>query len=181
MPGMRAIAGLLGLCTLAVPGARAVAGPYLGLGVGTAPTLGDSMQPLEPTSRCGLVGLGQRLGPLALEAGLSGYELQRATAEQGRSLSAFGGGKLYVELEGQLEAFARGGVERTWLSGSGAMADYQGDGAYVGIGAELRLALPLGQTSLWVDYTRHQATLRAGVAELDASAGRWTVGLSIGL
>lgn len=136
---------------------------------------------LEPTSRCGLVGLGQRLGPLALEAGLSGYELQRATAEQGRSLSAFGGGKLYVELEGQLEAFARGGVERTWLSGSGAMADYQGDGAYVGIGAELRLVLPLGQTSLWVDYTRHQATLRAGVAELDASAGRWTVGLSIGL
>lgn len=176
--GMKALVLACSVVTASV--APAAAGTYLGLGIGTAPSLGESMQTLEPASRSARLTLGQRLGPLSLEGGAGGYELASATSAQARSVSASAGGKLSFVLQGQLEAFVRGGVERTWLSGD-AMSTLSGDGVYYGGGAELRLALPLGSTSLWVDYSRHQATLRNERTELDASAGVWTVGLSVGL
>lgn len=160
--------------------APAAAGTYLGLGVGTAPSLGESMQTLEPASRSARLTLGQRLGPLSLEGGAGGYDLASTTAAEARSVSVSAGGKLSFTLQGQLEAFVRGGVERTWLSGEG-MSTLSGDGVYFGGGAELRLALPLGSTSLWVDYSRHQATLRNERTELEAQTGIWTLGLSVGL
>lgn len=158
----------------------AAAGTYLGLGIGTAPSVGESMSTLEPASRSARLTLGQRLGPLSLEGGAGGYELTSASAAEARSVSLSGGGKLSFELQGQLEAFVRGGVERTWLSGDG-MSTLSGDGVYFGGGAELRLALPLGSTSVWVDYSRHQATLRNERTELEAQTGVWTLGLSVGL
>lgn len=173
---MKALVAASFLLACAAP---AAAGTYLGLGIGTAPSLGESMSTLEPASRSARLTLGQRLGPLSLEGGAGGYELA-ATAGEARSVSVSGGGKISFELQGQLEAFVRAGVERTWLSGD-AMSTLSGDGVYFGGGAELRLALPLGSTSIWVDYSRHQATLRNERTELEARTGVWTLGLSVGL
>lgn len=179
---MTSLARCLGLASavLLAAAAPAAAGPYLGLGVGTAPALGDQM-PFQPSSRSGRLELGQRLGPLAIEGAVAGFELVSARAAEYRSVSLSGGGKLFFNLQGQLDAFVRGGVERTWLTSAGDMTDYSGDGVYYGGGAELRLALPVGATSLWIDYSRHQATLTSGKAEVDGSSGMWTVGLSVGL
>ncbi len=167
-------------CLLLLAASPAAAGTYLGLGIGTAPSVGESMSTLEPASRSARLTLGQRLGPLSLEGGAGGYELASATDAEARSVSVSGGGKVSFELQGQLEAFVRAGVERTWLSGDG-MSTLSGDGVYFGGGAELRLALPLGSTSVWVDYSRHQATLRNERTELEARTGVWTLGLSVGL
>ncbi|HRC58670.1 MAG TPA: hypothetical protein PKU97_22260 [Kofleriaceae bacterium] len=171
----------LALSSLLVVAAPAAAGPYLGLGVGTAPALGEQMQTFAPASRSGRLELGQRLGPLAIEGAVGGFELVTARAQEVRSVSLSGGGKLFFNLQGQLDAFLRGGVERTWITAAADASGYSGDGVYLGGGAELRLALPVGATSLWIDYSRHQSTLRSGTAELEASLGMWTVGLSVGL
>jgi Outer membrane protein beta-barrel domain len=169
------------VAVVVIPSSAALAGPYLGLGIGTAPTLGEGMQGFAPTSRSGRLELGQRFGALAIEGGVGAFQLTGARASQYDAISLSAGARVFFNLQGPLDAFARGGVERNWLNTDGAMADYRGDGYYVGGGAELRLALPLGSTSIWIDYTRHQATLESGAKQLDASTGMWTVGLSVGL
>jgi hypothetical protein len=167
--------------TSVVSGSAAQAGPYLGVGIGTAPTLGEGMQGFSPASRSGRLELGQRFGILAIEGGVAGFQLTGARASQYDAISVSGGARVFFNLQGPLDAFVRGGFERDWLTTDSAMADYRGDGTYVGGGAELRLALPLGATSIWIDYTHHQATLASGATQLDASSGMWTVGLSVGL
>jgi hypothetical protein len=167
----------VGAVTAAAP---AAAGPYLSLGLGSQPDLADEMQGFEAASRSGRLELGQRFSIAAVEGGLGGYRLTTLGAAEYDAVSVSGGGKLFFTLSGPLGLLARGGVERTWLRGDGA-ADYSGNGYYAGVGAELRLALPLGDTSVWVDYSVHRATLRSGSDELKADSGMWTAGLSIGI
>jgi hypothetical protein len=165
----------------------AAAGPYLGLGIGTAPSLGDGMASFTSASRSGRLLLGQRLGPLAVEGAVAGFRLQgpvTRSAPDGldyESVSLSGGARLFINLQGPLDAFARGGVERTWLSTSAAAPSYRGDGMYYGAGVEMSLSLPLGSTALWLDYTRHQSTLTGNSDEIESSSGVWTVGLSVGI
>lgn len=158
----------------------AYAGPYLGLGVGTSPDLRGEMQGFSAASRSGRLTLGQRFSILSVEGAVGGYQLANPADVKYDSISVSGGGRLSLTLEGPLAVFARAGVERTWLRAD-VMPDYQGNGVYGGIGAELSLALPLGETSIWVDYSRHRATLHSGDAELDTEHGLWTAGLSVGL
>lgn len=172
------------LLALAITGgagaAVAYAGPYLGLGVGTSPDLSEEMQGFAAASRSGRLTLGQRFSIFSVEGAVGGYQLASPSDVKYDSISVSGGGRLSLTLEGPLAVFARAGVERTWLRAD-VMPDYQGNGVYGGIGAELSLALPLGETSIWVDYSRHRATLYSGDAELDAEHGLWTAGLSVGL
>ena len=172
---------LLAVAIIGGAGATAAyAGPYLGLGVGTSPDLSDEMQGFAAASRSGRLTLGQRFSILSVEGAVAGYQLASPSDVKYDSISVSGGGRLSLTLEGPLAVFARAGVERTWLRAD-VMSDYQGNGVYGGIGAELSLALPLGETSIWVDYSRHRATLYSGDAELDAEHGLWTAGLSVGL
>jgi hypothetical protein len=165
----------------AVAATAAHAGPYLGLGVGTAPDMSDEMQGFTPSSRSGRLMLGQRFSVVAVEGAVGGFQLAGGARDaQYDAISLSGGGRLNFTLEGPLALFARGGLERTWLKADD-MPDYRGDGYYGGLGAELRLALPLGETSVWIDYSRHRATLRSGDSEIDADNGVWTVGLSVGI
>jgi Outer membrane protein beta-barrel domain len=178
---MRSSLLVLGL-SLALPfAAPAAAGPYVGVGIGTAPTLGDGMPGFAPTSRSGRLELGTRFSAVAVEGGVGGFQLVGARASQYDAVSVNGGAKIFFNLQGPLDAFVRGGLQRTWLSTDSAMADYTGDGFYLGGGVELRLALPLGSTAIWMDYTHHQATLHSETRPLESTAGMWTVGLSVGL
>jgi hypothetical protein len=174
------LASLLAAAGLVATGPAAHAGPYLGLGVGTVPDLGDQMQGFAASSRSGRLMLGQRFSMVAVEGAVGGFQLADARAAEYDAISLSGGGRLSFTLEGPLSLFVRVGLERTWLKADD-MPDYRGDGYYGGLGAELRLALPLGETSVWVDYSRHQATLRSGDREIDADSGMWTAGLSVGI
>lgn len=146
------------------------AGTYLSLGVGSVPDLGDEMQGFQAASRSGRLELGQRFSMVAFEGGVGGYQLADARAAEYDAVSVNGGGKLFFTLSGPLAMLARGGVERTWLRTDGA-SGYQGNGYYAGVGAELRLALPLGETSVWIDYSVHRATLSDGARQLDGDSG----------
>lgn len=161
-------------------GAWAHAGPYLSLGLGSEPDLADEMQGFQAESRSGRLELGQRFSILAVEGGVGGYQLSDVRATEYDAVSVNGGGKLFFTLAGPLAMLARGGVERTWLRADD-FDDYSGNGYYAGVGAELRLALPLGQTSVWLDYSVHRATLSNGADEMDADSGMWTAGLSVGI
>lgn len=156
------------------------AGPYLSLGVGSEPDLADEMQGFEAASRSGRLELGQRFSIAAVEGGVGGYRLSTSGAAEYDAVSLSGGGKLFFTLTGPLALLARGGVERTWLRADD-LSDYSGNGYYAGVGAELRLALPLGETSVWLDYSVHRANLSNGADELDADSGMWTAGLSVGI
>lgn len=159
--------------------APAHAGPYLGLGIGTA-HLRDDGQGLSSSSASGRLELGQRFSILAVEGALNGYQLSDDFDSEYNALSASGGGRVHLPLTGPLSVFARAGVERTWLRVDN-MADYDGNGYYGGLGAELRLALPLGETAVWIDYTQHRVTLDNGGDEIDGDTSMWTPGISVGL
>jgi hypothetical protein len=180
MPRLPLLVSSLVVATVALAAGAAHAGPYLGLGVGTAPDMSGEMQGFAASSRSGRLMLGQRFSAVAVEGAVGGFQLANARDVEYDAISVSGGGRLHVTLEGPLSLFARAGLERTWLEADD-MPDYRGDGYYGGLGAELRLALPLGETSVWVDYSRHQATLRSGDREIDAASGMWTVGLSVGI
>jgi hypothetical protein len=168
--------------TLALAAAPAHAGGYLSLGVGTTPELDAGSRSLEAASRSGRLELGQRVAWFAVEGAVGGFQLGDTRAMTYDVVAASAGAKIFVNLQGPLDAFVRGGGERTWLIPDGdALETYRGDGGYAGVGVELRLALPLGSTALWMDYTVHRAALRNSDGEIDGDHGRWTLGVSIGL
>ncbi len=167
--------------TILAAAAPAAAGPFLGLGLGTVPTLRDEGQGLTADSRSGRLELGHRfLNLVAVEGAVGGFQLADRAGAEYDAITFSGGGRVFLPLSGPLALFGRAGVEHTWVRAQ-TMDDYRGNGTYVGLGAELRLALPLGETSVWVDYSLHRATLDNGAAELDAGSRMWTAGLSVGI
>ncbi len=174
------LAGVAAVGSVGALASEASAGPYLGLGIGTSPNLHDDGQGLSADSRSGRLELGQRFSIVAVEGAVGGYQLADAADSEYNAVSVSGGGRVHLPLQGPLSLFARAGVERTWLRVAN-MEDYDGNGYYGGLGAELRLALPLGETAVWVDYSQHRVTLDNGGDEIDGDTSMWTAGISVGI
>src|ERR1041384_3865498 len=118
----------------------ASAGGYLGLALGTQPSVNDALDSTAtPTGRSlrGLAGI--RFGNVSLEGALNGFDVipRRNGPSTVYQLSA--GLKLSIPLGNNFEAFGRAGLERTWLDLSDDVYNLTGDGYLIGAGFEYRL------------------------------------------
>ena len=169
--------------------ARAQAG-YVSAGIGGGAnlggTIGTSFQTEESSS--GRVGIGQRIGPVAVEAslfgaGMIGQSNYVGVGQEYDTLSAGVALKYYVSLAGPLELYGKGGINKTWLQEpDGSPHDYDGRGWDLGGGLQFSFAGILNRTGIWLDFTHQETELRdADKAELDGSVRMLTLGLSVGI
>ena len=167
------------LLALASP---AAADSYIALGIGDqADTAGalDGARGSEP-GRSGRVAMGQRIGPVALEAGLFGTELPALFAGTDTTLvSAAAEIKYHVSLAGPLELYGKGGLNRGWVGVEGQGVVDTGSGYTLGGGLQLGIsAFPLGSAAIWLDYTYQDLELDSGATSILSMAN---LGLSVGL
>lgn len=180
---------LAGALVLAIS-SSAYAGGYLAVGVGSDADIGGDLGGMYSAkgSDHGRLAIGQRTGPLAIEASIFGTGLAPVTGADG-DYSAISLGvdlKYYFNLTGPIEAYGRGGLTKTWLGadGSGTFgSDMSGRGYALGAGLQYTFRwLPLGEAAVWVDYTHHSVSLHdSDLAVVDGNVKLLTVGLSIGL
>lgn len=166
---------------LGAPGA-ASAGIYLGLGIGAQPTVNDAMQDIgapSSGSRTGVVGL--RFANLSLEGAFGGFDMATQRGGDRTLYQASAALRLSLPVAGPIEAFVRGGLERTWLGMGDDRYDLRGDGFLAGVGVALRLNLALASVSVLVDYTIHRASLDSQMNQVDLTSRAVGVGLQVGL
>lgn len=168
----------------------ASAGGYVGLGIGTAASPGGDMaMSSSDGNRSGRLMLGTRFGHLSLEGAGSRYGLigvSGASPYQGTMLA--GALKYSLPLGNNFELFARGGLERTWLTHESATAgnayDWSGNGWLLGAGFEYRLDLGVTAASVFVDYEHSDTTLSTPAemnVQRDATIGLWTAGVTLAI
>lgn len=156
----------------------ALADGYLGLGLGTQPSVNDAMMSTavpEGRSARGLAGV--RFGNVALEGALNGFGV---IADGDRNMYQLSAAlKLSIPLGNHFEAFGRGGLERTWLSLDNR--DLTGDGYLFGGGFEYRLSALIANASLFVDYSYHTAALDDVNRKIDVTSRFWGLGFTVGI
>jgi Outer membrane protein beta-barrel domain len=165
------------------------AGGYVSAGMGGGAGLGGSLdqQFNAGDHSSGRFALGQRLGPVALEASLFGAGLDGATPYVGiggdyNTLSLGVDLKYYLGLAGPLELYGKGGLNNTWLNGAGPQSDYDGRGWDLGGGLQFTLDLPITMAAVWLDYTHQDLALHDGPKmPIDGSLDMLSLGVSIGL
>lgn len=179
---------VLATALLAASSGVASAGVYIGLGIGTGPSLSRSDdRAVESDGRSARLMLGYRFGRFAIEGAVGGYDLAMqfepngslygSTIRQG-SIS----GKYGLSLGDGFEAFGRIGFNKSWFAlNDNDRFDASGTGIIVAAGIEYRLNVALaGGVSLWVDYQYSRAALEGDLLETDLNAGLWTLGATIG-
>lgn len=177
------LTGCLAIST-AIP-TRAWAGGYLGVALGSEPGINDEFvqgegQPLGRSLR-GLAGI--RFGHVSLEGALNGFTVLTNNFGEKTAYQLSAAAKLNLPLGNGFEAFARAGLERTWLNQSDAQnqgLDLMGDGYLVGGGFEYRLDAVIANASLFVDYNVHHATLGSPRITVTATEQIWGLGILVG-
>jgi hypothetical protein len=161
----------------------ASAGGYLGLAVGTEPGVNDEfVRTIGPPSGRSLRALGGgRFGNLSIEGALNGFTIFTTRYGEQTVYQLSGALKLSIPLGNNFEAFARGGVERTWLDLGAQDLAFTGDGFLAGAGFEYRLNAVLANASLFVDYTVHHVKLDSAQFDTDATTRFWGIGLTVGI
>ncbi|HEX8107466.1 MAG TPA: outer membrane beta-barrel protein [Kofleriaceae bacterium] len=161
----------------------ASADTYLGVALGSQPGINDAFVQAvgQPSGRSlrGLVGM--RFGRLSLEGALNGFSVFTSRFGEQTAYQASGALKLNLPLGNNFEAFARGGIERTWLNQSSDGFDLSGTGYLVGGGFEYRLDAMIANASIFVDYNIHHAGLDAARFSVDATEQIWGLGILVGL
>lgn len=172
---------LVVLSFLAVP-AAAHAGGYVSLGVGASPEMGGELDIFEGESKVGRLMIGQRFSAFSLETGVISYDLSNRYGDYG-AVSLQVAGKVNARLSGNLEAYGRLALERTWLdSDNVAITSLKGNGWSGGVGLEYRLNVArLSSATIWADYVRHGLDLMSEQYQLVGSADILSLGLSLGL
>jgi hypothetical protein len=172
---------LLGLAA-AAPAAHASSYALLGIGpkAGTGGDLGDSA---DGDSRSARFGLGQRIGPVALEGSIFGADLIGSGGRgfaAGREYWTLSLGldlKAFFTIVGPIELFGKAGLNQTWVQGN----DLDGTGWDLGAGAQFVLDMPLGYAAIWADFTHQSMGLGDGARDFDGSLNMLMVGVSLGL
>ncbi|MBX3157392.1 MAG: porin family protein [Deltaproteobacteria bacterium] len=163
---------------VAVTSHVAEAGGYLGLGVGTAPSVNDER--LTPSSRTFKVLGGQRWTNFTLEGGFGGFLLSERKDIDVYSLQV--AAKLNFPLASNIEAFGRAGVQHAWLNTPNPLRDQDGSGYLIGAGFEYRVNLAAGSGSIFVDYTYATANMSNERREkFDLSTRTWMLGITVGI
>lgn len=151
----------------------AQAGGYVSAGLGGAPDLGGELTMLSAEdSSSGRIAVGQGFGPLSVEAGLGGFGV-----DGGTMVSASVSLKLNADLVSKLDGYVRGGLERSWVRGGGAMDGLSGDGHLLGAGLELELPMLLTDAALWLELDREWMEL----GQAEGTADTMLLGLRVGL
>ena len=158
------LASVLALGLAASGGIAHADGGYVGLGAGPGAGLGGDISSVFTTedSMNARLSLGQRFGPLALEASLygaglvgdhefSGYGTEYDTLTLGVDLKYFFG-----ILGTPLELYPKIGLNRTWLTGGRDQYDYDGVGWDLGGGAQLSFS----RVAIWLDFTHQRTSLK---------------------
>ncbi len=168
------------------------AGGFVSLGMGSAPNLGGEVSQLytgdESGSNGGRIAMGERLGPLALEAGINSASLLTqgvgAGAESAKAVSLEVSLKYYFSFMGPVEAYAKGGLAKTWIvQGSGMSMDSEQSGRAYALGGGLQYSLPtpILEAGVWMDYSRQILDLHNNEGEsVDGSVDVLTMGVSFG-
>lgn len=138
----------------------------------------------EADGRSGRLLLGIRFSRLAIEgsAGRFGMVVNDSQAFNSTMLGA--GLKYSHPLGDNFEAFARGGLQRSYVTSDMGESSYDasGDGYYLGGGIEYRLNLLVAGGSIFLDYQYAKADLGSdAVQEFEASNRMWTIGLTLSL
>ena len=168
-----------GLLAISTP---AVAGGYLGLGLGTQPGVNDDMAAKAAPVGRSLRGLGGvRFGKFSIEGALNGFGVVVDNYGDQTVYQFSVAAKYNLPLGNHFEAFGRAGLERTWLSLGDDRYDYAGNGVLIGAGFEYRLDIGRSGASVFVDYTIHHAGLENTRSELDATSRIWSLGFTVGL
>lgn len=170
---------LVAIGVLAISG-TASANSYLGLAVGTKPSINDGLESVaRPYGRSlrGLAGL--RFGNVSLEGAVNGFNADTNRGEQ-TVYQASASLKLSFPLSDGFEAFGRAGVERTWLDLDDDVYNLEGDGFLLGGGVELRINALVSNASVFLDYTVHRVTLKDTRDSVDATSGMFGVGVTLG-
>jgi hypothetical protein len=172
------------LLFVALLSSTASAGTYLGLGIGTAPSMSVSNSTQDTTEasngRSGKLLVGFRLGRLSIEGagGRYGMFLNHLDSTSTMLSAAL---KFSLPLGNNFEVFGRGGLERTWLS-SNSPYDANGNGYLLGAGLEYRLDLAVVGGSVFVDYERTSTSLTNNeMAKFDSVTGVWSAGVTLSL
>jgi hypothetical protein len=166
---------------VALAPATAHAGGYVSAGLGSGPDLGGDLQNLSGEGHAsGRLAFGHGLGPVAVELGVTGYgvtgSMPGGGSTEGEALSASISGKLFGGLVGNLDAFLRAGLQRTWIR-TEAMHDYDGQGYVVGVG--LDYGLPLA--ALWVEVDREYLDLAHDAGRYSGTADTLMAGVRVGI
>lgn len=165
--------------SLAASGTASANG-YLGLAVGTKPSINDGLESVASPFGRSLRGLaGLRFGNVSLEGAVNGFDAHTSRGDQ-TLYQASASLKLSFPLSDGFEAFGRAGVERTWLSLDDDRYNLEGDGFVLGGGVELRINALISNASLFVDYTVHRVTLKDTRDSVDATAGMFGLGFTLG-
>ncbi len=169
---------LLATVGLASP---AAAGGYITVGLGNAADLrGDFAAQYDSSAEgdSGRVGVGQRFGPLAIEANVMGTDL-----EDDRSYSLSVELKYHYDLGGGLELVGKGGLGKTWINVPDPLDDkdgVSGRSKQLGLGLQYGFKGPIGQMAIWADYTRQYLEL-SGDSILEGELDMMQLGLTVGL
>ena len=163
-------------------------GGYVGLGAGPGAGLAGNISNAFDTedSMNARLSLGQRLGPLALEASLFGAGLIGQNddfAGRGREYDTVSLGVdlkyFFGILATPLELYPKIGLNRTWLTGGRDALDYDGWGWDLGAGAQLSF----DRIGIWLDFTHQRTNLRSDnglyTRRLDGNLNLLALGVSV--
>jgi hypothetical protein len=175
--------------TLALASSAHAGGGYLSGGIGGGAGLDGNIATSFQTddSNSARFSLGQRIGPVALEASLFGAGLvgRQQFVGYGSEYDTLSLGvdlKYYFSLVGPLELYPKIGINKTWLlEPSDSQHDYDGTGWDIGGGVQFTFDTAASMVAIWLDYTQQRTDLRdPGKRDLDGRVSMLTLGLSVG-
>lgn len=161
----------------------ASAGPYLGLSLGTSPSMDGKIGSVDADSSGrslrGLIGM--RFMNISAEGALNGFDVATTNYGEHTAYQLSAAVKVSMPIALGFEGFARGGLERTWLSMGNDDLDFSGNGFLLGIGFEYRLDVILASASVFVDYDYHRVTLSNASDSSGENIGVWALGFTFGI
>jgi len=174
---------MLIMAVLATTGSAASAETYIGVAVGTAPSISNAYVH-QNDGRSGRLVLGQafgfRFGTIAIEAEANRFDMVLNGIPSTSTMLGVGA-KYSFPLSDGFSVFGKLGLARTWLSEDldGPSYDGAGNGWYFGLGAEYRI-IPL--LSVFVDYERQSTTIDAPTSTTyGQAAGMFSLGAAFHL
>lgn len=170
----------LALVLVAASTSSALAGGYVGLGIGTgAASSGDFA--LEENGRSGRLMVGYRFGRFAVEGLGMRYGMTTSDGHEWTGTTLAVAAKYSLPLQDNFEVFARAGLQRTDVNGNQYTAEQVGGGGFlVGGGAEFKLPVAAVQMALFVDYTVMHTSLDTWNAmDLGLTSRIWSLGATL--
>jgi hypothetical protein len=175
---------LLAVALVATTSGVASAGGYLGLGLGTSPSVSGDSGEFDSAGRSARLIGGFHFGRFGVEGSIGGFDAQeklQASWYPSKVYLASISGKYNLPLSDGFEAYGRVGLQRTWFSiENDDRFDASGNGLIAGVGMEYKLDLKATAASIWLDYQYSRASLDGELTKSSLSARMWTIGFSIG-